>query len=505
MVDNTIATQVRPFQMPNVGEIYGQAQNLQLNRMRMEEAQETAQERNALRGLLSSGVDINTPEGLSQLRRVAPMLAPQFEQAASQRAYQRAQIERTITQTQADRIKMYRDSLGTVNDQAAWTNWRNRVLQEFPQYATDIPERFSPQARLQVAGGAAEIVRSATAGAEASRPTEFDRVLRAANILPGTPEYVDAYRARAASLTGGRQPRLNVSIMDGRPVITDMDTGEFFFAREAPGGTQRNAAAPVDLRRPPAAAPTAPPAQPANMMLPNAAAPTLAAGPNAVPPAAAPTLAEVRAEQGQRAITQAGGEARAREAGTLEARSAATQRREQEQLTRAISELERITERGGLLERSTGGGLNAIVDRFFDFFNAPTSGAVAIGALQPIADVVTKMVPRFEGPQSNADTQSYREAAGRLADPTVPNETRLAAAREIIRLFRTRADQFETAPSANAAPTGGNQPAPTGTPSPARTGQPQTQTQTTFREGQIANGPNGQRIQFRNGQWVPMR
>jgi hypothetical protein len=491
--------------MPNIGELYGQAQNLQLNRMRMEEARETAQERNALRGLLSSGVDINTPEGLSQLRRVAPTLSPQYEQAASQRAYQTAQVGRLRAQTEADALKVGRDLFAAATTPEQYGAARAYVAERFPQYASSIPAQFSVENARRIAEGAEGLLRRVTANAEGSRPNEFERALLGAGIRPGSPEWQEAMRGRATSLTGGRQPRLNVSIMDGRPVITDMDTGEFFFAREAPGGTQRNAAAPVDLRRPPAAAPAAPPAQPANMMLPNAAAPTLAAGPNAVPPAAAPTLAEVRAEQGQRAITQAGGEARAREAGTLEARSAATQRREQEQLTRAISELERITERGGLLERSTGGGLNAIVDRFFDFFNAPTSGAVAIGALQPIADVVTKMVPRFEGPQSNADTQSYREAAGRLADPTVPNETRLAAAREIIRLFRTRADQFETAPSANAAPTGGNQPAPTGTPSPARTGQPQTQTQTTFREGQIANGPNGQRIQFRNGQWVPMR
>ena len=86
MVDNTIATQIRPFQMPDVGQIYGNVQNLQMNRMRMAEAQETAQERNALRGLLSSGVDLNTPEGMARLRQAAPMLAPQFEQAASQRA-----------------------------------------------------------------------------------------------------------------------------------------------------------------------------------------------------------------------------------------------------------------------------------------------------------------------------------------------------------------------------------------------------------------------------------
>jgi hypothetical protein len=170
MVDNTIATQVRPFQMPNIGEIYGQAQNIQMNRMRMAEAQETAQERNALRGLLSSGVDLNTPEGLAQLRRAAPMLAPQFEQAASQRAYQRMQTERLAVQTQADRIKMYRDELGSINAQEPWTAWRARVLQEFPQYASRIPERFSPEARLDVASGASDIISRATAADAANRP-----------------------------------------------------------------------------------------------------------------------------------------------------------------------------------------------------------------------------------------------------------------------------------------------------------------------------------------------
>jgi hypothetical protein len=152
--------------MPDVGQIYGQAQNIQMNRMRMAEAQETAQERNALRGLMAAGVDLNTPEGLNQLRRAAPMLAPQFEQAASQRAYQTAQTARLRAQTDADRFKLYRGQLGGVNDQAAWDDWRGRVVQEFPQFAGSIPQRFSPQARLDVAGGAELLIQRATAGAE---------------------------------------------------------------------------------------------------------------------------------------------------------------------------------------------------------------------------------------------------------------------------------------------------------------------------------------------------
>jgi len=491
MVDYSIAAQVRPFQMPNIGEIYGQAQNIQLNRMRMAEAQETAQERNALRGLMASGVDLNTPEGLNQLRRVAPMLAPQFEQAASQRAYQTAQTARLRAQTDVDRFKLYQGQLGGVNDQAAWDDWRGRVVQEFPQFAGSIPQRFSPQARSDVAGGAELLIQRATADAAAARPDEFSRTLRAANILPGTPEYEAAYRARAASLTGGRQPRLNVSVVDGRPVITDMDTGEFFFAREAPGGTQRNAAAPVDLRRPQAAA--APP--PANMMLPSVAAPTLAAGPGAVPAAAAPTLAEVRAEQGRREVRQAGERVSAEETARLEARSAATRREEAAQLERGIAELRRISEPGGLLERSTGSGVGRLLDIAGEFVGVSSRSSQAAAALAPIADIVLKLVPRFEGPQSDRDTRSYQEAAGRLADPTIPNETRLAAAREIIRLMEARRDQFGTSGAAAPAAAPGAQ--------PARTGQ--TQAPTAFREGQTATGPNGQRIEFKNGQWVPMR
>lgn len=36
-------------------------------------------------------------------------------------------------------------------------------------------------------------------------------------------------------------------------------------------------------------------------------------------------------------------------------------------------------------------------------------------------------MPRFEGPQSDKDTQFYKEAAGDLANPSKPVETRMAA------------------------------------------------------------------------------
>jgi len=108
----------------------------------------------------------------------------------------------------------------------------------------------------------------------------------------------------------------------------------------------------------------------------------------------------------------------------------------------AIGELERITKKGGLIDQSTGSGIGRAVDASAALFGQATSGAEAIAKLKPIADVVLKMVPRFEGPQSDKDTASYKEAAGQLADPMTPTSARKAAANEVLRLMKTRKGQF---------------------------------------------------------------
>jgi len=146
------------------------------------------------------------------------------------------------------------------------------------------------------------------------------------------------------------------------------------------------------------------------------------------------------------------------ETARIRAREAEAKRAEAEKLNTAISELERISRPGGLLERSTGSGVGRLLDVAGEFVGVSSRGAQAAAALAPIADVVLKMVPRFEGPQSDKDTAAYQAAAGRLADPTIPNETRLAAAREIIRLMRDRRDQFSYTAGGSTTPTAG--PAP---------------------------------------------
>ena len=124
----------------------------------------------------------------------------------------------------------------------------------------------------------------------------------------------------------------------------------------------------------------------------------------------------------------------------------------------AITQLGEITKDGGLIDQSTGSGAGRLIDIGAGFVGQATEGAIAIGKIAPIADLVLKMVPRFEGPQSNKDTQSYKEAAGQLADPTLPTKVRKEAGKTVLRLMKERQGQFVTSDmstegAAPAAPT----------------------------------------------------
>lgn len=113
-------------------------------------------------------------------------------------------------------------------------------------------------------------------------------------------------------------------------------------------------------------------------------------------------------------------------------------------LDTTISELEKATAKGGLIEKATGSGFGAGADWAAGLVGKATEGSIAIGALKPIYDKVLKMVPRFEGPQSDKDTASYNDAAGNLANPNTPRAVKLEAAKQILRLMKDRKNQFLT-------------------------------------------------------------
>lgn len=126
-------------------------------------------------------------------------------------------------------------------------------------------------------------------------------------------------------------------------------------------------------------------------------------------------------------------------------------------IERATKELDDITKDGGLIDQSTGSGFGRAVDVSNRFFGNATEGDIASGKLKPIADMVLKMVPRFEGPQSDKDTQLYKEAAGQLADSSLPTKLRKESGKTILRLMKERKNQFagegmDASPAQRAAP-----------------------------------------------------
>jgi hypothetical protein len=75
-------------------------------------------------------------------------------------------------------------------------------------------------------------------------------------------------------------------------------------------------------------------------------------------------------------------------------------------LTLLTKELEEITKDKGLIDQSTGSGAGRLMDVAAGFVGQSTTGSEAIARLKPIADMVLKMVPRFEGTQSDKDTST---------------------------------------------------------------------------------------------------
>jgi hypothetical protein len=138
----------------------------------------------------------------------------------------------------------------------------------------------------------------------------------------------------------------------------------------------------------------------------------------------------------------------------------------QKDLTVTIAELKDITKDGGLIDQSTGSGAGRAVDVAAGLIGKATPGAIAAAKLAPIADLALKLVPRFEGPQSNQDVIAYRQAAGQLADPNLPSKIRKEAGKTVLRLMENRKGQFVTqtmaAEGTTAAPAGAPATAPAG-------------------------------------------
>jgi len=137
-IDPNIALGFRLPQIENPVNQFAKAQELNVNALKMQEAQQMMAERNALRGL-----DINAPDYISQVGRVNPKLALELQKG--QLESKKGQVE-----LEAKLMSNARNRLAPINDQATYDLWRQQTSAELPGIAQFLPAKFDDKVKLSL-------------------------------------------------------------------------------------------------------------------------------------------------------------------------------------------------------------------------------------------------------------------------------------------------------------------------------------------------------------------
>lgn len=105
----------------------------------------------------------------------------------------------------------------------------------------------------------------------------------------------------------------------------------------------------------------------------------------------------------------------------------------------AISRARALLTGAGGEELPTESGIGTVVDAGAAIFGYTPDGAKTADKLRVAGGSLVRVVPRFEGPQSDKDVAYYKEVAGRIGDSTLPIKRRLAALDEVENIW----GQFE--------------------------------------------------------------
>lgn len=122
----------------------------------------------------------------------------------------------------------------------------------------------------------------------------------------------------------------------------------------------------------------------------------------------------------------------------------------------ARNALDIIDQAGPLIDKATSSYLGAGVDQGLRAFGMSTAGGDAAGQLKALEGALMMAQPRMEGPQSDKDTQLYRQMAAQIGDPTVPASVKKAALAEVRSLHEKYAGRpqqgAQQGPTSSAAP-----------------------------------------------------
>lgn len=92
--------------------------------------------------------------------------------------------------------------------------------------------------------------------------------------------------------------------------------------------------------------------------------------------------------------------------------------------------------------------IGAGYDYVASLVGATPAGASEADQLKVLGGALTSKMPRMEGPQSEYDVKLYQEMAGRVGDPSVPRERRIAALKQVKDLW-AKYDKSGTLPTDN--------------------------------------------------------
>jgi hypothetical protein len=137
-IDPNIALGFRLPQIENPVNQFAKAQELNVNALKMQEAQQMMAERNALRGL-----DINAPDYISQVGRVNPKLALELQQGQQKAKLGQVELEAKL-------MSNARNTLAPINDQATYDLWRQQTSAQLPGIAQFLPAKFDDKVKTSL-------------------------------------------------------------------------------------------------------------------------------------------------------------------------------------------------------------------------------------------------------------------------------------------------------------------------------------------------------------------
>jgi hypothetical protein len=432
---------------------YAQMQQLQqgeqanqMNQMKMQEYQRGVQEQNALRGAMSRpGFDLSTPESQRQAYIAAPTLAEGLIKGHLSNVKTAAEITEALGRVAAQPVALAKAKIEAVD--AAQKQSRDR-LNRIDPYSPDAGQQLFAWHQSNHAPG----ILGDTLRANGSTTEQSQQEI--ANVVNKGPQAIADFIARSSA---GQQEFAKMIA----PIPKRVTNGQMSFVVDenprSPTFGQKIGGAGVKMEMTPAEIASNAIAQ--KRLTQEGQGVTYQTDANGNIVAMQSRLAPGETPTARSVVAPGGGMQPLKAKPTALAEKTAVQRKQLNlDLDRAITELTNATKAGGLIDQSTGSGAGRLIDLAAGFGGQATKGAIAIGELQPISDIALKMVPRFEGPQSNADTTSYKQAAGQLADPTLPREIRKKAGLTVLRLMKERKNQFASLEMA----TEGVTPSPTG-------------------------------------------